>query len=103
MVRLLSIALWMSVAGGPGPAPAQVPTPAARPARPVPPARDPHSPGYVQAKEMPDGENAPAREDGNFILGPTHPPAPEMSVHEGVPQGTVYEFTMQSEISTFSQ
>ncbi|WP_433984871.1 hypothetical protein RBB78_11350 [Tunturiibacter empetritectus] len=34
--------------------------------------------------------------DGNFILGPTHNPAPEMTAHEGVPQGTVYEFTMDS-------
>ncbi len=70
-------------------------TPAA-PARPTPPTRDPHTPGYVEAKELPDGENAPASADGNFILGPTHPPAPESTVHEGVPQGMVYEFTMNS-------
>src|SRR4051812_254519 len=67
-----------------------------RPARPTPPTRDPHTPGYVTAKELPDGANAPVKEDGNFILGPTHNPAPEMAVHEGVPQGTVSEFTMQS-------
>ena len=34
--------------------------------------------------------------DGNFILGPTHNPAPEMTVQEGVPQGTVFNFTMES-------
>jgi enterochelin esterase-like enzyme len=45
---------------------------------------------------LPDGSNPPANADGNFIIGPTHQPAPEMSVHEGVPQGTVYEFTMNS-------
>jgi len=45
---------------------------------------------------LPDGSNPPANEDGNFIIGPTHRPAAEMSVHEGVPQGTVYEFTMNS-------
>jgi enterochelin esterase-like enzyme len=67
-----------------------------RPARPVPPTRDPHTPGYVQAKELPDGENAPANSDGNFILGPTHSPAPEMTLQEGVPQGAVYTFTMES-------
>lgn len=67
-----------------------------RPARPTPPTRDPHTPGYVQAKELPDGMVPPATEDGNFIIGPTHNPAPEMTVQEGVPQGTVYEFTMQS-------
>jgi enterochelin esterase-like enzyme len=64
--------------------------------RPTPPARDPHTPGYVTAKELPDGTNAPVTVDGNFIIGPAHNPAPEMSVHEGVPKGTVYEFTMNS-------
>ena len=48
------------------------------------------------AKELPDGENAPAMADGNFIIGPTHNPAPELTVHEGVPQGTVYNFIMES-------
>src|ERR1041384_4527203 len=75
--------------------------PAARPARPTPPTRDPHTPGYVMAKELPDGEHAPATVDGNFILGPTHKPAPESTVHEGVPQGTVYNVTMESADSKF--
>ena len=80
------------------PAMAQVPAPApaARPARTPAPARDPSTPGYVTAKELPDGANAPVNEDGNFILGPTHTPAPEMTVQEGVPQGMVYNFTMES-------
>jgi iron(III)-enterobactin esterase len=68
----------------------------ARPARPMPPTRDPNTAGYVAAKELPDGLNAPADADGNFVLGPTHNPAPEMAVHAGVPQGTVFEFTMSS-------
>ncbi len=71
-------------------------TVAARPARPAPPTRDPKTPGYVAAKELPDGANAPADADGNFILGPTHNPAPEMTVQEGVPQGSVYTFRMES-------
>ena len=45
---------------------------------------------------MPDGENAPLKAEGNFILGPTHNPAPEMSEMPGVPQGTIYNFTMES-------
>ncbi len=65
-------------------------------AKPVPPTRDPHTPGYVTAKELPDGTNVPADADGNFIIGPTHKPAPGMTVQEGVPQGTVYKFTMSS-------
>ena len=64
--------------------------------RPTPPTRDPHTPGYVTASELPDGSLPPAVADGNFIIGPTHSPAAEMSVHDGVPQGTVYEFTMSS-------
>jgi len=60
------------------------------------PVRDPHTPGYVAAKDLPDGANAPADSDGNFVIGPTHNAAPEMSEHEGVPQGTVVEFTMSS-------
>ena len=64
--------------------------------RPTPPTRDPHTPGYVTASELPDGSNPPANADGNFIIGPTHQPADAMSVHEGVPQGMVYEFTMNS-------
>ncbi len=67
--------------------------------RPTPPTRDPHSPGYVTAKELPDGENAPPTVDGNFILGPTHTPAPEATVQDGVPHGEVFEFTMESKDS----
>src|SRR5437773_7203720 len=65
-------------------------------ARQPPPTRDPNTPGYVKAKELPDGANAPINEDGNFILGPVHNPAPEMTVKEGVPQGEVFDFTMAS-------
>ncbi len=64
--------------------------------RPDPPTRDPHTPGYVQATEVPDGSNAPAHQNGNFLLGPTHPPAPESTEQPGVPHGKVYEFTMNS-------
>lgn len=50
----------------------------------------------MTATELPDGANAPANADGNFILGPTHDPAPESLVQQGVAQGTVIEFTMSS-------
>ncbi len=96
MVRLLGVALCIAVASALHPAPAQTPPPAARPARPTPPERDPHTPGFVPAKDLPDGANPPASQDGNFILGPSHNAAPEMAVIEGVPRGTVYEFTMSS-------
>jgi iron(III)-enterobactin esterase len=60
------------------------------------PTRDPHSPGFVAAEDLPDGANPPADKDGNFVLGPTHNPAPESSVHEGVSQGALVEFIMNS-------
>src|ERR1700722_14993420 len=93
MLRLLSIVFSISLIT------AQTPTTAPRPARPTPPTRDPNTPGYVTAKDLPDGANAPANADGNFILGPTHSPAPEMTAQEGVPQGTVVTFDMKSEDS----
>lgn len=65
------------------------------------PTRDPHTPGYVKAKELADGTLPPPNRDGNFILGPTHEPAPEMQVHDDVPHGTVTELTMTSAESKF--
>jgi len=55
----------------------------------------------VTAKELPDGANAPAGVDGNFILGPTHNAAPESTAQPSGLQGTVVEFTMRSEDSKF--
>jgi iron(III)-enterobactin esterase len=64
--------------------------------KPIPPTRDPNTPGYVKATELPDGAVPPADVDGNFIIGPSHSKAPEMTVQDGVPQGTVHELTMKS-------
>jgi enterochelin esterase-like enzyme len=69
---------------------------AARPPRPAPPTRDPHTAGYVTAKELPDGEVPPADAEGNFIIGPTHNRAPEMGGENVALQGTVFNFTMSS-------
>src|SRR3954471_10260911 len=66
------------------------------PPRPTPPTRDPNTPGFVAKKALPDGTVPPPDAEGNFTIGPTHPPAPEMTVQEGVPQGTVSTFTMSS-------
>ena len=55
-----------------GVASGQVAAAAQKTERPVPPTRDPHSAGYVEAKELADGAVPPADADGNFILGPTH-------------------------------
>lgn len=95
-----SVAVLITVIGGGGVAEGQAPPQAAAPAahidRPVPPMRDPHTAGFVPATELPDGVNPPAGADGNFILGPTHPAAPEIPAQSDVPRGTVIEFTMSS-------
>jgi len=43
-----------------------------------------------------DGTVPPIDADGNFVIGPSHPAASEMTVQEGVPQGTIINFTMSS-------
>jgi enterochelin esterase-like enzyme len=76
--------------------------PATRPARanrPPAPTRDPHTPGYVTAMELPDGAVPSPEQDGNFIIGPTHTRAQEMIVHDDVPHGAVLSFTMRSQDS----
>src|SRR4051794_37322667 len=83
LIRLPLGLLTCFIVGGAG-AKAQVPT------------RDPHAPGYVQAKELADGELPPADADGNFILGPTHRAAAEATTRPDVPHGTVRELTMKS-------
>src|SRR5450631_2372750 len=65
--------------------------------RPTPPTRDPHTPGYVAAKDLPDGPLPPAKVDGNFIIGPTYTaPADEGVRGSRIPKGDVIEFTMSS-------
>ncbi|MGB6974349.1 MAG: alpha/beta hydrolase-fold protein [Terracidiphilus sp.] len=76
-----------------GQTPSQKPASAARIG---PPTRNPDTPGYVRATDLPDGANAPADKDGNFILGPTHTPSPESVPQPNVPKGAIYEFTMSS-------
>ena len=66
-----------------------------------PPTRDPHTPGYVSATELPDDTLPAPTTDGNFILGPTHPPASESVVHPGVPQGILTDITMLSADSKY--
>jgi iron(III)-enterobactin esterase len=83
------------VVAPPAPAPSSQ-APANRPAAPV---RDPRTPGYVtatNATELADGAVPPVTATGNFILGPTHTPAIDVTVQAGVPQGAVHAFTMNS-------
>ncbi len=91
----LTLLLACSIAHGQQPAA----TPA--PARPIPPTRDAHTPGFVDAKELPDGLVPTATQDGNFILGPTHTLAPATQPRPDAPHGTISEFVLNSAESKF--
>ena len=102
MVNTLLTLVLAVILSGAVPASAQtssaIPAPQPPPAapRPTPPTRDPHTPGYVAATELADGTLPPIDAEGNFIVGPTHNPAPETLVQDGVPQGTIFNLTMNS-------
>ena len=68
--------------------------------RPAPPIHDPRTPGYVSAIQLPDGAVPSSTADGNYIIGPTHTPAPEMNAPD-LANGTVVEFTMSSADSKY--
>jgi enterochelin esterase-like enzyme len=92
---ILTGSIALACAGQPAAIPQAQPT-----ARPEPPSRDPRSPGYVHATDLPDGTVPPPDQDGNFIIGPTHPPAPEMMAQD-LTHGSVVEFTMSSADSKY--
>ena len=50
----------------------------------------------MKATELPDGTVPPPDRNGNFIVGPTHDPARELTPKDGVPRGDVHEFTLSS-------
>jgi enterochelin esterase family protein len=96
ILRALRICLLVSVIAAANLVSGQ-PSPSVQPTeRPMPPTRDPNTPGYVTAKELPDGSNPPANVNGNFIIGPTHDAPAETSDQGESPQGTEIEFTMNS-------
>ncbi len=96
MLRSYRLCLILSLVAVPRSAVSQSPASSQHVERPAPPTRDANTPGYVTGKELPDGTTPPANVDGNFILGPTHTPAPEMSSPDNLNNGIVIEFTMNS-------
>jgi enterochelin esterase-like enzyme len=106
ILRFFGSAILVTFAVGSLPAVAQDPAPAVpqaqaannagRGRRPPAPVRDPHSEGYATARELTDGAIPSPKEDGNFILGPTHSAAPEMNSSESPLRGQVVNFTMES-------
>jgi len=84
-----------------------------RPQRPPPPTRPPDAPGTPKLTPVgaPPGQtdilrgapgmNPPVNVDGDFLIGPDYVSAPELTVKEGVPQGKVQQFVMDSKDSKF--
>jgi len=106
MPRLLRSASLLTLLAATTLAPAQTPTPAVTghaqfPGAHVVPTRDPHTPGYVTATDLPDDTLPTPTQSGNFILGPTHTAAPESTVNPNVPQGTLTDITMSSADSKY--
>ena len=69
-----------------------------KPDRPTPPTRPfdaPGAPKFTRLDGKP-GATSPVDADGNFVVGPDYTAAPETKVVEGVPQGAVKQFTMES-------
>lgn len=79
--------------------PATSPPPPARGTRPPPPTRDPHTPGFVAAKDLPPGTIPPADALGNFVIAPPYTPSPELAGDPAVLEGRVETFTMESKDS----
>jgi iron(III)-enterobactin esterase len=60
------------------------------------PERKFDDPGAPPFKVLKTGENPPLDVDGNFVIGPQYTPAPERKSVEGVPQGKVQQFVIDS-------
>jgi iron(III)-enterobactin esterase len=71
-------------------------------APPAPPTRAVDGPGAPPFKVIGQaGASAPVDADGDFVIGPEYRPAPELTVADGVPRGSVRQFTMESKDSRF--
>ena len=102
MIRGLILLLAAGAVWAQTPPQQQVQPPAQPPAgaaarggqRPQNPTRDAHTSGLWTRRSCRMEKCRRQTPRADFIIGPTHMPAAETIVHEGVPQGTVYEFTM---------
>lgn len=69
-----------------------------KPDRPTPPTRPFDAPGAPKFTRLDGklGASVPVDVDGDFVIGPDYVPAPETQVVEGVPQGKVQQFQIDS-------
>src|SRR4051794_12225757 len=61
-----------------------------------PPVRNFDDPGAPPFTVLKPGENPPPDATGNFVIGPEYVPAPERKKVEGVPEGRVEQFVIDS-------
>ncbi|MFT5466813.1 MAG: enterochelin esterase family protein [Verrucomicrobiales bacterium] len=66
---------------------------------PTRPFDAPGAPEFIRLDGKP-GVNPPADADGNFLIGPEYLPAPERKIVDGVPQGKVHQFSIDSKDGT---
>ena len=62
---------------------------------PTRPFDAPGAPTFTKLDKKP-GVNPPVDVDGDFLIGPDYLPAPELKAVKGVPEGKVFQFTMNS-------
>src|SRR5258708_39846746 len=60
------------------------------------PVRSYDDKGAPPFKVLKEAENPPLDANDNFVIGPKYTPAPERKVVEGVPQGRVHQFVIDS-------
>ncbi len=99
-VAMLPVALWAQGAEQkPATTPAAAQAPAApKPARPQPPTRPfdaPEAPRFERLDGKP-GAVPPLDTFGDYVVGPEYVPAPETKPVEGVPEGRLEQFVMDS-------
>ena len=61
-----------------------------------PPARKFDAPNVPPFKVLKEGENPPLDAYDNFVIGPKYVPAPERMKVDGVPEGKVEQFVIDS-------
>jgi iron(III)-enterobactin esterase len=62
----------------------------------APPVRKSDDPGAPPFKVLKEGENPPLDASGNFVVGPKYVPATERKKVDGVPEGKVVQFFIDS-------